>query len=314
MAHDHTNAHSHHRHDADSTGVRGAFFLNAAFTIIELVGGLLTNSVAVLSDAVHDLGDTAALGLAWYFQHLGRQGATPRFTYGFRRFNTLGALITSAILIVGSVVIVIRAIPRLIHPEPVAVTGVIGLAILGVIVNGAAVWRLRRAGTNSLNEESVSLHLLEDVFGWVAVLIGAGIMYFVPSATWIDPLLSLGIATWVLLHAVGTLRRALLIMLQAKPEDVDTSLLEIEANKLAGAGKAQHLHVWTLDGEYHLASIDVVVDPEATAGDLSTLRERIRGAFAKLGVEHVTVEFVTTASKECKDGAISKQPRAGHSH
>ena len=191
----HNHNHSHHHEDVKN--IKVAFSLNLMFTIIEFVGGFLTNSMAILSDAVHDLGDSFSLGLSWYFQKIAKRPRTKNYTYGYKRFSLLGAIINSVILVVGSVLILMNAIPRLFHPQQPDVKGMLLLAVLGVIVNGAAVLRLRKG--RSLNERVVSPHLLEDVLGWLAVLVGAGIMYFV-DAPFIDPLLSIAISAFILFN------------------------------------------------------------------------------------------------------------------
>ena len=189
-------SHSHAGHDHGSeSNLKVAFFLNLGFTIVEIIGGLLTNSIAILSDALHDAGDTASLGLAWYFERVSERGRTSRLTYGYKRFRLLGGLITGLLLIAGLAFVLWKAVGRLISPEPVNAPGMMVLAVIGILVNGAAVLRVRK-GT-SLSEKVVSWHLLEDTLGWGAVLIGAGIM-----AIWdlpiIDPILSIGISLFVL--------------------------------------------------------------------------------------------------------------------
>ncbi len=124
----------HHNHDGVKN-IKAAFFLNLLFTFIELVGGILTNSVAILSDAVHDLGDSFSLGLSWYFQKVARRPRTKEYTYGYKRFSLLGAVINSVVLLVGSVVILVHAVPRLFNPQQPNVKGMLLLAILGVIIN-----------------------------------------------------------------------------------------------------------------------------------------------------------------------------------
>ena len=240
--------HDHHHGHADSSNVGFAFFLNLGFTIVEIIGGFLTNSFAILADAIHDLGDTISLGLAWYFQRLSKRGRTSRFTYGYRRFNTLGAIVTGVVLVAGSVFILTEAIPKLWEPNEVDASGMIWLAILGVIVNGAAVFKLR-AGGDSLNEQVLTWHLLEDVLGWVAVLIGAVVMYFY-DLPWIDPALSIAIAAFVLFNVVKRLWAAGKIILMAAPEGVSHDEVLGAINALDGVEDAHHLHLWTLDGEY----------------------------------------------------------------
>ena len=136
--------HNHTHHNEDVKNIRVAFFLNLLFTVIEIVGGILTNSVAILSDAVHDLGDSFSLGLSCYFQKIAKRPRTRNYTYGYKRFSLLGAVINSVILTVGSVLILMNAIPRLFNPQQPDVKGMLLLAVLGVVVNGAAVLKLRK--------------------------------------------------------------------------------------------------------------------------------------------------------------------------
>lgn len=182
---------SHHH---ATSNIKVAFFLNLSFTLLEIVGGIWINSVAILFDAVHDLGDSMALGLSWYFANVSQKKRDSHFSYGYKRFSLLGALISSFILLVGSILILFEAIPRLIHPETVHVNGMIFLAIWGVLVNGAAVLKLR--GGETQNERVVRLHLLEDVFGWIAVLIVGIVMLFV-NLPILVPILSVGITFYI---------------------------------------------------------------------------------------------------------------------
>ena len=203
MAHHHNHGHHH------ATGnIKVAFFLNLSFTIIELIGGFYTNSLAIMSDAVHDLGDSLSLGLSWYFQKVSNKKATTNFSYGFARFSLLGAIINSVVLTVGSIFIISEAIPRIISPEVSDAVGMMWFAILGIIVNGVAVLRLKR-GT-SINERVVALHLLEDVLGWVAVLIASIVMQFWDLPI-LDPILSLLIAAYVLFNVFKNIKESFII-------------------------------------------------------------------------------------------------------
>ncbi|MCE5204680.1 MAG: cation diffusion facilitator family transporter [Porphyromonadaceae bacterium] len=282
----HSNEH-HYGHD-DVKNIKVAFFLNLLFTVIELIGGLLTNSVAILSDAVHDLGDCFSLGLSWYFQKVAKKPRTEEYTYGFKRFSLLGAIINSIVLLVGSVVILVHAVPRLFHPQQPNVEGMLLLAVLGVIINGLAVLRLRKG--YSLNERVVSLHLLEDVLGWLAVLAGAGVMYFV-DAPIIDPLLSIAIALFILFNVFRNMRESLRIILQGSPaklniETVKNTLLEMEEVR-----SVHDLHTWSVDGEYNILTLHVVLGENTTMENQQKLKIRIRESLLRLGVQHCTIEF-----------------------
>ena len=186
MGHDHKHHHHHHHsHDGESN-IGIAFLLNISFTIIELIGGYMTNSVAIISDAVHDFGDSISLGMAWYFQKISKREKTDKYTYGYKRFSLLGAIINSIVLVVGSIYIISEAVPRLFSPQETSAKGMFALAIVGIIINGAAVLKTRTG--DSINERVVSLHMMEDVLGWAAVLVGSVIMHFT-GLTIIDPIL-----------------------------------------------------------------------------------------------------------------------------
>jgi cobalt-zinc-cadmium efflux system protein len=289
------HAHPHHPVHEDVKNIKVAFFLNFSFTLIEFVGGLLTNSVAILSDAVHDLGDSFSLGLSWYFQRVSKKPSTKEYTYGFKRFSLLGAVVNSVVLLAGSVVILMRAIPRLFNPEQPDVKGMLLLALLGVAVNGLAVLRLRRG--SSLNERVVSLHLLEDVLGWVAVLVGAGVMYFV-DAPIIDPLLSIGISLFILYNVYRNIRQSMQIILQGAPAAVDMDEVQRAIVKMEGVRSVHDLHAWSVDGQYNVLTIHVVLQREQTMEELGLLKAAIRDTLLLLGVQHTTIEL-EIAGEDC---------------
>jgi cobalt-zinc-cadmium efflux system protein len=288
MSHAH-HGHSHSHHTGDSTrSIRAAFFLNLSFTIIEIAGGILTNSVAILSDAVHDLGDSIALALSWRLESLSNRGADQRRTFGYRRYSVLGALISAVILIGGSTYILLEAIPRILNPEPVSEVGMFAIAIVGVLVNLLAVLRLR--GGNNINQRVVFLHLMEDVLGWIAVLIASIVMMFV-NVPILDPILSIAITIFVLAKIVPNLRAALRVFLQFAPDDVDLDEIAPRLVAVDSVVGVHDLHVWSLDGNYTVFSAHVVVDKEVGWSELEELKTRVRSEAAQLGINHSTFEF-----------------------
>ncbi|GAA5481250.1 cation diffusion facilitator family transporter [Haloferula sargassicola] len=301
--------HNHH-HDHGSEGnLKVAFFLNAAFTVVEIFGGLWTNSIAILADALHDAGDTASLGLAWYFERMSRRGRTSRHTYGYRRFRLLGGLITGLVLLAGLVTVLWQAVDRLRSPETVNAPGMIGLAVLGIVVNGAAVLRVKRG--SSLTEQVVSWHLLEDTLGWVAVLIGAGVM-----AIWdlpiIDPLLSIGISLFILWNVGRNLWRVMAVFLQTTPDSFDPDRFETDLRERAKVEDVHHLHVWSLDGEKHVLTFHVVMAGDATRGEIVALKTWVRDHLDDEDFPHVTVD-VELAGECCvsADGVMHPSPEHG---
>lgn len=292
------HSHHHDQHHGDVKNIKTAFFLNLSFTVIEFIGGMLTNSVAILSDAVHDLGDSISLGLAWYFQKIAKRPRSKQFTYGYKRFSLLGAIINSVILLVGSVLIMVHAIPRLVNPQEPHVEGMLILAVLGVIVNGLAALRLRK-GT-SINERVVSLHLLEDVLGWLAVLIGAGIMYFV-DAPFIDPLLSIAISLYILFNVYRNIRQSLHIILQGSPSNIDLTQVKKSILSIEGVDDVHDLHAWSIDGEYNVMTVHVVLMNPINMEEQQQLKLLIRERLHEQGIQHCTIEF-ERLGEECSLG------------
>ena len=285
-----------HQHTQNSTRhISLAFFLNLVFTIIEIIGGFLTNSIAIISDALHDLGDTISLAAAWYLQKVSNRGRDKYYTYGYKRFSLLGAVIISVMLIVGAVFIIRESVERLISPDEVNAQGMLYLAILGIIVNGIAVLRLRK-GT-SLNEKAVYLHMLEDVLGWIAVLIVSIVMIFV-NAPVLDPLLSLGITVWVLFNVYKNLKKTFRIFLQEVPAHIDIEKLEKEITSIEGIRSVHDLHLWSLDGVNNIITLHVVIDEDASEIDKQTLKKEIRQTCDRFDIRHATIEF-ETEGEEC---------------
>lgn len=284
-------SHNHEHHQHHPTGnIRTAFFLNLFFTLIEIVGGILTNSVAILSDALHDFGDSISLGLSWYFQKLSKKKRDQNFTFGYRRFSIFGAIINSIVLVIGSLFIIIVSFPRLLNPQQPNAEGMIILAILGILVNGAAVLKLKK-GT-SLNEKVVSLHLMEDVLGWVAVLVASIVMTF-QNIPILDPVLSLLIAAYILFNVFKNLKGALKIILQAIPSNIDLGRLEKKIASLNGINGVHDTHLWTMDGEYNVLTIHIVLEENKDLEGLASLKQAIRDELHEEHIQHITIEFET---------------------
>lgn len=279
-------AHAHgHSHSAGN--IATAFFLNTGFAIIELVGGFFTNSVSIMSDALHDFGDSISLGAAWYFQRKSKKGRSPQFSYGYQRFSLAGAFINATVLLIGSIFIIREAIERLFQPEPAHYQGMILLAILGILVNGVAMMRLKKG--ESINERVVSLHFLEDVLGWVAVLIGAIVMMFFDVPI-IDPVLSLLIAAFVLFNIYRNIKPAFRIMLQGVPDTISEELVKELVMQEADVSDAHDIRIWSLDGVHHVVSLHAVVSHNMDLKTAEQLKEKIKHHLEALHISHATIE------------------------
>lgn len=261
--------------------------LNAFFTVFELIGGFYVNSIAIISDAVHDLGDCLSLGTAWYLDAKSKKSATRTFTFGYRRFSLLGALINSIVLIVGSVFVIQAAIGRILHPEPSNAPGMLVFALIGVAVNGYAAWKTSSGKT--LNERVVTWHLLEDVLGWLAVLIVSVVLLFVEN-NYLDPALSLLITFYILWNVIKRLKETLVLFLQGHPTDINRQEIEDEILKIDHVESLHHTHIWSLDGEHHVFTTHLKLKTGVGIADLLVVKNKIKELMRKYPFEHYTIE------------------------
>lgn len=285
----------HHPHPSEQN-LRTAFFLNLAFTIVELVGGVWVNSVAILSDAIHDLGDSLSLGTSWYLEKLAKKKPDSKYSFGYRRFSLLGALINSLVLILGSIWVIREAVFRILEPEASDATGMIGLALLGIAVNGYAAWKVSHGKT--LNERVISWHLLEDVLGWAAILVAAVLMLFV-DWPYIDPVLSLMITLFILWNVAKRLRETLFLFLQGQPKDINKTEIEAKILEIPGVDSLHQTHIWSLDGEHHVFTSHVKLDAEISSAEILTVKNSIRKLLAEYPFVHYTIE-TESADEVCE--------------
>jgi len=268
------------------------FLLNASFTVIEFVGGYLSNSIAILTDAVHDLGDTLAIASALFLEKLSNKKRNSKYSYGYRRFSLLSALITTLILILGSVYMISHSLPRIFTPQNVHAEGMFWLAILGIMVNGAAVFILRNPGT-SFNQRAVMLHLMEDVLGWIAVLVGSILIYFYAWYS-IDAWLSLGISLYIIFNALKNFIQLSRVFMQGVPPEIDLKTLEDKLRSIDGVEYIFDLHVWTLDGENHILSVHLAVNPNLSLEKRRSLKQSAQLLISEQNIHHSTIEFDET--------------------
>ncbi len=261
-----------------------AFLLNLGFSVFELLGGIFTGSVAIISDALHDFGDAISIGISYFLERKSRGKPDAAHSYGYSRYSVLGAAITNLILLTGSVVVVYNAVMRILNPVEIHSNGMILMAVLGAGMNLAAAWFTH--GGESLNEKAVNLHMLEDVLGWVVVLVGAIVIRFT-NFTLIDPLMSIGVALFILVNALRGMGEVLDVFLEKTPRDVDVQEIENNLRFIGPVLDVHHLHVWTLDGNSHCASVHVKV----AECDRVMVKAMIRAEFNEHGIGHVTIEL-----------------------
>ena len=289
--HDHSHSHG------SNNRIGWAFFLNVTFTIIEFIGGILTNSTAIMADAVHDLGDSLSIGFAWFLSKVSEKGSNSEFTYGYRRLSLFGALINGLVLIIGSVWVLTEAIPKLLQPEMPIVEGMIALAVFGVLVNGFAAYKLSKGKT--LNERVLNWHLLEDVLGWVAVLIVSIVLLFVDWPI-LDPALSILFTLYILINVAKNLWHTIRLFLQAIPDKELSKSVYKTLIELKEVDSIHHLHLWSLDGEHHVLTAHLALQEALSTQQQLELKKAIAERLSKFNLEHTTIELEMT-NEQCRD-------------
>ena len=282
-----------------------AFILNLSFSIFEFFGGIFTKSVAILSDSIHDLGDALSIGISYFLERKSKKKADKKYTYGYIRYSVLGGVITTTILLIGSILVIINAIQRFINPVEINYNGMIIFAVVGVVLNFLAAYVTREG--DSINQKSVNLHMLEDVLGWVVVLIGAIIMNFTDIKI-IDPIMSIGVALFILINALKNLKRVLDLFLEKTPDNVDIDELKEHLLKIKDVEDIHHIHVWSIDGFNNYATMHIVTKSE----DVKNVKKEIREELAEHNICHAILE---TEDEVCDDVECNIEfHNEGHHH
>lgn len=290
--------HNHNSEDETSSRRIGlVFLLNLGFTIIEFIGGLLTNSTAIMADAVHDLGDSLSIGSAWLLSRWGQKTANNEFTYGYRRLTLFGAFLNSIVLIAGSIWVLTQAIPRLSDPVMPVTEGMLALAILGVTINGFAAYRISKGST--MNEKVLNWHLLEDVLGWVAVLVVSVILQFVDWPI-LDPLLSVGFTLFILINVIRNLWATGKIFLQAVPDKTLHDEIRHKLLNIDGISDIHHQHLWSLDGERHVLTAHLVIEGSLENGRYNSIKDSVAETLKPFSLAHTTIE-IELKQEYCRD-------------
>jgi len=249
--------HKHSHNHSKSSNIAVAFFLNCRFAILEIFGGIITRSVAIMSDAVHDFGDSLTLGLSWIFEKKAKKKPDEKYTYGYKRLPVVGALINILALSLGTAFVIYKAINAIITPNEVMSKGMFILSIFGILTNGLAVFRMK--GSKKLLDKTVMLHLLEDLLGWIAVFIVSIIIYFT-NFYLLDPILSLCISVFLIINIYNNVKESIVIIMQASPNKGLTKEIENELLGIEGVKEIQQLHIWSFDGEENVLTVKIIID------------------------------------------------------
>lgn len=293
-----------------------AFILNLSFAIFEIIGGILTNSISILSDALHDIGDSLSLGLSAFLEKKSKKSPNSIYTFGYLRFSVLGAFLTSSILVIGSIVILYTAIPKLFKPEVVNYDGMIIFAIVGIIVNGIA--SAKTSHGHTLNEKAVNLHMFEDVLSWGAVLTGSIVIKY---TNWyiIDPIMSIAIAFYILFHVIKNFKEIANLFLVKSPEDYDENKLKQDLLKIPNVKDVHHIHAWSLNEANTYVTLHIALDKDLNSTELISLKHEIKTVIKhSANFHHITVEFDYIGEccneQECKPINTNSHNKHHHNH
>ncbi len=271
-----------------------AFILNLAFSVFEFVGGAVTGSVAIVSDAMHDTGDAVSIGISYFLERKSKKKPDEKFTYGYVRYSVVGSMITSVVLMAGSVIVIYNAVIRIINPVEIQYDKMIVFAIVGVLVNFCAAYFTRQG--HSLNQRAVNLHMLEDVLGWAVVLVGAVVMRFTDIKV-IDPVLSIATSVLIFVGAVKNVKSVTDLFLEKTPAGVDVCHVKEHLLMIDGVLDVHHIHIRSLDGHNNYATMHIVTDLES-----HKVKQLVREELKEHGIVHVTLELETpdeVCSQKC---------------
>ena len=282
-----------------------AFILNVLFSAFEFIGGFCTGSIAIISDAVHDLGDAASIGISYLLEKKSKKEPDDNYTYGYGRYSVVGGAITTVILLFSSFVVIANAAERIANPTEVNYNGMIIIGIMGVIINLVAAYFTHDG--ESVNQKAVNLHMLEDVMGWVAVLAGAVVMRFTGYSV-IDPLMSMGVAVFIIIGCIRNLKIIVNIVLDKTPRGINVAEIKERLLETDGISDVHHIHLRSIDGHSNSATLHIVTD-----SDTHRIKEAARAVLAELGITHSTIETESSA-EYCEERICDAVSSTDHIH
>jgi len=280
---------THHHHEVSGKNLGLTILLNIGITVAQAVGGVISGSMALLSDAAHNFSDVLSLVISYLANRLAKRGATEKETFGFRRSEILAAFINSATLIVIAILILSEAIQRLINPVAISASWVIYLAIAGILVNGISVLFIRNDSHENMNMRSAYLHLFADMLTSVAVLLG-GLAIKYLNWNWIDGVFSIAIAIYLLYMSLGIFRSSLRIIMQFTPEGIDIKKIATEIEMIQGIKNIHHVHVWQINETNLMFEAHIDLTEDIKVSGFESILYEIESVLKKNGITHSTIQ------------------------
>jgi cobalt-zinc-cadmium efflux system protein len=289
----------HHEHKVQGKNLGIAILLNLSITVAEAVGGVFSGSMALISDAAHNLSDVLSLVISYVANRLSRRGATEKETFGFRRSEILAAFFNSATLIIISVIIMVEAILRLFKPPAISADWIIILAVGSILVNGISLMFVSKDSRHNMNLRTVYLHLFSDMLTSAAVLAGGLAIKFLH---WYrtDAVFSFAIAAYLIYISWTIFRSSLRIIMQFTPEEIDINKIVCDLEKIQGIKNIHHVHVWQINEHDYMFEAHVDISEDFTVSRFEKILEEIRNVLALNGISHSTIqpEFSVNDNKQ----------------
>ncbi len=304
----HHHAHGHHHHSADNIG--WAFVLNFTFSLLELGVGLWIGSLAILANAVHDIGDSVSLSLAWYLEKVSGRKSDTQFNFGYRRFSLFSSLISAVIICAGAVYVLIESIEEVGKPRAAHGWEMLTMAGLGLLINISAAYKLSRGTTQ--NEKVLSWHFISDTFSWAAVLIGA-VVILVSGQTWVDPVLGILLSMFVIWNIGKHLKETFYLLLQGRPKSFDETSFISEVLKIPGVKNVHKISVWSLDGMNNVLSCCIHVESLTDSELVEKQKLAVRALAEKQNAIRVMVE-TTQINLACEVPTSEASHFGSHDH
>jgi cobalt-zinc-cadmium efflux system protein len=301
MGHDHVHI---HKHEVQGKNLIYSILLNLLITIAQVIGGIVSGSLALISDALHNFSDVISLIFSLIAHKLSRKKATENLTFGYKRAELIAAFVNASTLVIVALILIYGAITRFINPKAIESNLVIWLAILGIIVNGASVLLLQKDANHNLNMKSAYLHLLTDMMASVAVLVGGLLMKFY-GWFWVDSVMTIAIAIYLIVVGAKLLIESTKMLMLFTPESIDLKALIEEVHKIPGVKKLHHIHIWNLnDDELHLeAHLDCLEDIKMS--EFNELLEKIEHVlFDQFHINHINIQPEFEKEEDSKDSIV----------
>ncbi|MDQ0268993.1 cation diffusion facilitator family transporter [Cytobacillus purgationiresistens] len=288
MGHGHSHGSHHHHSSTNKKVLLWAFFLIASFMVVELIGGIMTNSLALLSDAGHMLSDAAALGLSFIAIKMAEKKSTDRKTFGYKRFEIIAAAINGLTLILIALYIFYEAYHRLLDPPAVQSLGMLAIAAIGLIVNIAAAFILMKGDKDdNLNVKSAFLHVIGDMLGSVGAIIAALLIYFFNWGI-ADPIASAIVAILILISGWRVMKESFHVLMEGTPDGLEIKKIKLSLQQIPEVADVHDLHVWTITSGYHSLSCHIIMQGDINHDEV--LRKSQVVLHNEFGIEHSTIQ------------------------